>query len=210
MTTWSRTGSSASPTSSSLLSGPYTWAVSNKVTPRSTAWRISRIPSSLGGNGGKAWLRPMQPSPIADTPRPLVPSVRLSIVPSSVTPWWTRCPGRAAASPVPFRSPGSSLRGQLTADASGLGVPVDPGTARPSHGRSARPGLRRRPPRTPEHPATPTPDRLRSGTGRVPVPEQEPHAEGGQGADGQTDQAGDDPAVGRRGGRLGRGWGRGR
>src|SRR5262245_40534229 len=33
MTTWSRTGLSASPTSSSLWKGPYTWAVSKKVTP---------------------------------------------------------------------------------------------------------------------------------------------------------------------------------
>jgi hypothetical protein len=46
--------------------------------------------------------------------------------------------------------------------------------------------------------------------GPVPVPVQQPHAQDGQDADGQADQAGDDPAVGRGGGRLGRGRGRGR
>ena len=39
ITTWSRTGSSASPTSSSFVNGPYTCAVSKNVTPRSTAAR---------------------------------------------------------------------------------------------------------------------------------------------------------------------------
>ena len=52
MTTRSRTGSSASPTSSSLVNRPYTWAVSKKVTPRSTAARMRRIISCLSGNGG--------------------------------------------------------------------------------------------------------------------------------------------------------------
>jgi hypothetical protein len=45
ITTWSRSGASASPTSSSLTNGPYTSAVSKKVTPRSTAARISAIMS---------------------------------------------------------------------------------------------------------------------------------------------------------------------
>jgi hypothetical protein len=78
ITTSSRTGSSASPTSSSLWNGPYTWAVSKKVTPRSTAARISAIESPRSGMGGKLWLMPMQPSPIAETSRP-APSVRLCI-----------------------------------------------------------------------------------------------------------------------------------
>src|SRR5581483_1389102 len=77
-TTWSRTGSSASPTSSSFANGPYTCAVSKNVTPRSTACRIKRMPSSFGGNGGNDWLRPMQPSPSADTSSPC-PSRRVSI-----------------------------------------------------------------------------------------------------------------------------------
>jgi hypothetical protein len=46
MVTWSRTGSSASPTTSSLVYGPYTSAVSKKVTPRSTAARMIAMPSS--------------------------------------------------------------------------------------------------------------------------------------------------------------------
>ena len=51
MTTWSRTGASASPTTSSLANGPYTSAVSKKVTPRSTAPRMSAMPSSRVGTG---------------------------------------------------------------------------------------------------------------------------------------------------------------
>ena len=51
MTTWSRTGASASPTISSLANGPYTSAVSKKVTPRSTASRMSAMPSSRVGMG---------------------------------------------------------------------------------------------------------------------------------------------------------------
>ncbi len=49
--TWPRNGWSASPTSSSLVNGPYTSAVSNNVTPRSTAARISEMPccSSTAG-----------------------------------------------------------------------------------------------------------------------------------------------------------------
>src|SRR3954453_3806691 len=75
ITTVSRTCSSASPTSASLSNGPYTWAVSKKVTPRSAAARITAMPCSLGGIGGKLWLMPMQPSPIAETSR-FCPSVR--------------------------------------------------------------------------------------------------------------------------------------
>src|SRR3954454_15518302 len=78
ITTWSRTGSSASPTRSSFVNGPYTWAVSKKATPSSTASRISRMPSSFGGNGGNAWLRPMQPRPISETSSPW-PSMRVFI-----------------------------------------------------------------------------------------------------------------------------------
>ena len=51
ITTWSRTGSSASPTSSSFVNGPYTCAVSKKVTPRSTAARVRSIISALSGMG---------------------------------------------------------------------------------------------------------------------------------------------------------------
>ena len=51
MTTWLRTGASASPTISSLANGPYTSAVSKKVTPRSTAARMSAMPSSRVGTG---------------------------------------------------------------------------------------------------------------------------------------------------------------
>ncbi|HET7759350.1 MAG TPA: hypothetical protein VFK62_05465 [Gaiellaceae bacterium] len=79
ITTCSRTGSSASPTSSSLWNGPYTCAVSKNVTPRSTAARISAIESPRSGIGGKLWLMPMQPSPIDETSR-FWPSVRVFIV----------------------------------------------------------------------------------------------------------------------------------
>jgi len=41
--------------------------VSKKVTPRSTAVRISEIAFCLSGNAGKLELSPMQPSPIAET-----------------------------------------------------------------------------------------------------------------------------------------------
>ena len=51
MTTRPRKGASASPTTSSLASGPYTSAVSKKVTPRSTAARMSAMAAcfSVGG-----------------------------------------------------------------------------------------------------------------------------------------------------------------
>jgi hypothetical protein len=49
MTTRSRTGASASPTSSSFVNGPYASAVSKKVTPRSTAARTSAIISLRSG-----------------------------------------------------------------------------------------------------------------------------------------------------------------
>ncbi len=51
MTTWSRIGSSASPTRSSLVNGPYTCAVSNNVTPRSNAARVKAIRSARSGEG---------------------------------------------------------------------------------------------------------------------------------------------------------------
>jgi len=49
MTTRSRTGARASPTSSSFVNGPYTSAVSKNVTPRSTAARRSAIISFRSG-----------------------------------------------------------------------------------------------------------------------------------------------------------------
>ena len=51
ITTRSGTGASASPTSSSFVNGPYTSAVSKKVTPRSTAERSSAIISALSAAG---------------------------------------------------------------------------------------------------------------------------------------------------------------
>src|SRR5438105_2247093 len=80
MTTRSRNGASASPTSSSLVKGPYTSAVSKKVTPRSTADRISEIISFLSAGGPRPKLMPMQPSPSAETSRLLFPSLRFCIV----------------------------------------------------------------------------------------------------------------------------------
>ena len=47
ITTCSRNGARASPTSSSFVNGPYTSAVSKNVTPRSTAARMSEIISCL-------------------------------------------------------------------------------------------------------------------------------------------------------------------
>src|SRR3982074_2868086 len=83
ITTFPRNGASASPTSSSFVKGPYTSAVSKNVTPRSTAARISEIPSFLSMAGPKPKLIPMQPSPRAETSRLLLPSLRFFIVP----PW---------------------------------------------------------------------------------------------------------------------------
>src|SRR6266536_4322661 len=77
ITTSSRTGASASPTSSSFANGPYASAVSKNVTPRSTAVRISTIISCLSAAGPYPKLMPMQPSPTAETSRLLFPSVRL-------------------------------------------------------------------------------------------------------------------------------------
>src|SRR3954452_6425612 len=48
------------------------------------------MPCSLGGIGGKLWLMPMQPSPIAETSR-FCPSVRLFM---SVSPRGNGLPGR--------------------------------------------------------------------------------------------------------------------
>src|SRR5215203_233255 len=76
--TWSRTGWRASPTISSLVNGPYTSAVSKKVTPWSTAFRISVIASSRDGPPVLPYapVRLMQPRPISDTVRQLFPRVR--------------------------------------------------------------------------------------------------------------------------------------
>jgi hypothetical protein len=51
ITTPSRSGASASPTSVSFVNGPYASAVSKKVMPRSTAARSTLIPSSLSAAG---------------------------------------------------------------------------------------------------------------------------------------------------------------
>ena len=79
MTTRSRTGASASPTSSSLTYGPYASAVSKNVTPRSTALRNNAIISVRSAGGPYEALIPIQPSPSADTSKPLLPSLRVSI-----------------------------------------------------------------------------------------------------------------------------------
>ena len=69
MTTSRRKGARASPTSSSFRNGPYTSAVSKKVTPRSAAARITAIPCWRSTAGPRPELMPMQPSPIAETSR---------------------------------------------------------------------------------------------------------------------------------------------
>src|SRR3981189_3423779 len=80
ITTFPRNGASASPTSSSLTSGPYTSAVSKNVTPRSTAACSREIISCLSLGGPYDQLIPMQPSPMAETSRLLFPSLRFCIV----------------------------------------------------------------------------------------------------------------------------------
>src|SRR5580704_13731249 len=80
ITTWLRIGDSASPTSSSFLSGPYTSAVSKNVIPRSTAVRIREIISCLSLTSPYEKLMPMQPRPRAETSRLLFPSLRFCIV----------------------------------------------------------------------------------------------------------------------------------
>ena len=84
ITTWSRTSAIALPSSSSFTNGPYTWAVSKKVTPRSTAARMRSMPSCSGTSLPYAWLSPMQPKPIAETSRPLRPSWRVIMMVSSL------------------------------------------------------------------------------------------------------------------------------
>src|SRR5215210_8118438 len=79
ITTRSRSGASASPTSSSFTNGPYTSAVSKSVTPSSTASLRSEIISPRSGGGPREALIPMQPSPIAETSGPWVPSLRFCI-----------------------------------------------------------------------------------------------------------------------------------
>src|SRR5215469_14992186 len=75
-----RNGARASPTSSSLLKGPYTSAVSKNVTPRSTAARTTEIICRLSLGGPYPKLIPMQPSPTAETSRLVLPSLRFCIV----------------------------------------------------------------------------------------------------------------------------------
>src|SRR5438270_1334392 len=79
ITTYLRKGARASPTSSSLVNGPYTSAVSKNVTPRSTAARISEIPCCLSIAGPNPKLIPMQPRPIAETSRLFLPRLRFFI-----------------------------------------------------------------------------------------------------------------------------------
>src|ERR1017187_939015 len=81
----------ASPTSRSLVKGPYASAVSRSVTPRSRARRMVATDSS-SSPGPKDWLMPMQPRPSSETARPrpglLCPSVRSFIsCPSRGDPW---------------------------------------------------------------------------------------------------------------------------
>src|SRR6202158_1533226 len=94
ITTCSRNRARASPTSSSLVNGPYTSAVSKKVTPRSTAVRISEIISFLSAGGPKPKLSPMQPRPMADTSRLLFPSLRFCIADPLVEPRTAYASGR--------------------------------------------------------------------------------------------------------------------
>src|SRR5271170_4630702 len=83
ITTLSRIGASASPTSSSFANGPYASAVSKKVTPLSYASRMSAIAASFSIGCPYPKLIPMQPKPMAETSRPLFPSARFFIVASS-------------------------------------------------------------------------------------------------------------------------------
>src|ERR1022692_3652181 len=79
ITTCPRNGARASPTSSSFKNGPYTSAVSKNVMPRSTAARRREVISCLSLGGPYEKLIPMQPSPRAETSRPLFPSLRFCI-----------------------------------------------------------------------------------------------------------------------------------
>src|SRR5215208_573044 len=79
ITTRSRKGARASPTSSSFTNGPYTSAVSKNVPPRSTAARITAMPCCRSTAGPRPELMPIQPSPIAETSRFLLPSILFCI-----------------------------------------------------------------------------------------------------------------------------------
>src|ERR1700736_5224722 len=109
ITTLSRKGASASPTSSSFVNGPYTSAVSKNVTPRSTAARISEIPSFLSTAGPRPKLSPMQPSPMADISRLLFPSLRFCMI----APWqgnsFPQFPTESSAAPRESASSGLLL-----------------------------------------------------------------------------------------------------
>ncbi len=70
-TTSSRIGAIAAPTSSSFTKGPYTSAVSMKVTPCATAYRSTPIMSSRSpGLGPYDIDMPIAPKPIAETSSP--------------------------------------------------------------------------------------------------------------------------------------------
>ena len=86
ITTWSRNGASASPTSSSFVNGPYASAVSNIVTPRSTAARMIAMPSCRPSPGRTPLRGPCShsraPTPRACCCRAFVSSCRSFIRPS--------------------------------------------------------------------------------------------------------------------------------
>jgi adenine specific DNA methylase Mod len=76
MMTLSRIPLNARPSSSSFLKGPYISAVSKKLHPSSMA-RCMVSMDSLSSAGPYDWLMPMQPSPMAGTSKPWLPSLRL-------------------------------------------------------------------------------------------------------------------------------------
>src|SRR5882724_2351545 len=78
-TTLSRKGATASPSISSLAA-PYVSAVSKKVTPRSNAARIRLMASDASVAGPYPMVRPIHPSPSAETSSPLFPCVRVFVL----------------------------------------------------------------------------------------------------------------------------------
>src|SRR5215216_3001799 len=129
MTTWSRKGARASPTSSSFTNGPYTSAVSKNVTPRSTAARITAMPCCRSTAGPRPELMPMQPSPIAETSNPLFPSLRCSI-PSFLSCWRSAGDDGSPARSLPGGSSGPDWGRGAIARFSG-GYEFDRGGSRP-------------------------------------------------------------------------------
>src|SRR5512142_1127929 len=77
ITTRSRLPDSARPSSSSLWNGPYTSAVSSRVTPSSSArWSVATDSASCASPYD--WVIPMQPRPTHETSSPCRPSLRLA------------------------------------------------------------------------------------------------------------------------------------